>query len=333
MTNGFGSLGGICYIPDNSRIFQTIPEFSSKIEPELHYQMIQERKERILKLEQDLRTALKKLDKAKFSKFLDENPHLKKGVSGMKKDAIYLLKEKLNELAKVIEEGGKIFKSREDIFDLIDTVERLCLCIAIFRREKEDPFKDKSEDKESEVVNIEKMPPDEKALRHEWFLYFLYATDRTDRRLKLARTILKVFTNLSVEMTNLVEAQSEDYYGKCWQIQKSSVWCFDLTNKPRPQATRELHFKVDYPNKKYEILFGAYTTYDQKNIYSGSLVLEKITEKVLERVKSKEKTDTLAPLKFFFADESREKFDALPEAIQNFLAVKSENFYRVPAPY
>ena len=263
---------------------------------------------------------------ADFNQFLSENPHFEFGSGGIRKDSQRELKSKLIDFMASIDSSSSTTYSRDDVVDLRYHVNKFLKAAEAFEQKLRSVSLDKSISGEATEDSEQSVSP--KHLAHTWLLYYLHLTDR-DYTPKIARLILEVYSDKSVRLTNLNEAQSENYGGVCRKLKSSEVWHFSLRDKQEPNNRRELDFKVEYPNKDYHILFGAYTTLQQKRIYAGSLVLERLTPKVERRI------GVVEPLKISYKDTLDEStFNSqVPRSIQEFLSIKRKNYYKVPEPF
>ncbi|MCO6359206.1 hypothetical protein BXY85_1688 [Roseivirga pacifica] len=174
---------------------------------------------------------------------------------------------------------------------------------------------------ESEFASEELVKSESQSIKyHYWHFNFLHVTPPggADKRPKIARTLLKVSNSpKEAVLINLEDPQSEDYQGRYDEIGKSGVYAFDLWNKKR---NRKLYFKIHFPNTKYRVVIGAYTTFDSEKIYSGRIVLR--------RIDSQNKDDLKSVL---LGRDVTSGFDSIVDhSIQEFLSQRDKNYLMVP---
>lgn len=169
-----------------------------------------------------------------------------------------------------------------------------------------------------------------------WYLYFLhFVDDGHDRKKpKIARTNLRVFHDGNnerinrgkVTLENLKEdSNSRNYEGEWEQLADCKVYIFNLWQPSEDEKERHLHFKVKFPNGRKRILFGSYSTYDTDDLYSGSLVFERIDEKGVL-------TDNIKPPLAISYDENPKDFEEIDESVIEYLSLARDNHLFTDGP-
>lgn len=148
-----------------------------------------------------------------------------------------------------------------------------------------------------------------------WYGYFFYLS-RTVTDPHLARVVLKINEYGDVFLKNLPDDTSTDYEGQFSLVNDDAIF-FDL-KADRKDA--RLHIKVSVREKPKEISLGAYISFQEGYIITGSIVLQ-----LLEEVEMDKAISTILSYK-----QNKKDFDAIPFPIRKYLSHKSINYSKIP---
>ena len=149
-----------------------------------------------------------------------------------------------------------------------------------------------------------------------WFFYFLKLSLNSNVP-KIARTILRTYTNQIAHLEQLEDVHSVDLYGT-YEKMGSHVESYDLKDE---EHLRGCNFKVHRASANYSLLAGIFTTYDLEDIRSGSLIMEKVDAGSCG--------GELKPIVACYY-EARDNYQLIPDCIQDYLFEKVVNYGTVP---
>ncbi|MEE1962006.1 hypothetical protein V1387_04860 [Allomuricauda taeanensis] len=163
---------------------------------------------------------------------------------------------------------------------------------------------------------------------HQWYFYFLELGPKKYGFPKLARGLLKLYTNnKAVLQFPSQKPEIGDYEGTFSKL-NANVAFFDMvisdTDESRNiKAIRNIHIKINYCKLSDEIVLGTYSTYDEL-LYTGSLVLEAIPD-------SKQYKENIEDcVTFLSTSDNREQFLDVDESIRLYLGTKGRNIKKLP---
>ena len=337
---------------------------SGKLYIDLSHHSIDDLMRRIIELEPMVTNGNKRIKKREWDEMLDKNPELEEDKvvadgttgGGIRHSAIHSLKngilyeiEYYEERLKSVQNSDfkrKTNLDRDGLRQLIRKADKFLFALYTWK-----PELDVTEimtgqeaskiSKESEIIGDEEVAVVEEAgdtasLDEElkksktlvWYLYFLHFVEdgRGRKKPKIARTNLFVYPDGSVKLKNLKkDSNSRNYEGNWEQLDGCKVYSFNLCQPSEKVKERHLHFKVKFPNGRKRILFGSYTTYDTDDVYSGSLLFERIDEKSVLN------GDIKPPLAISY-DENPKEFKEFNKYVIEYLSLARDNHLFTDGP-
>lgn len=155
-----------------------------------------------------------------------------------------------------------------------------------------------------------------------WHLYFFHVPRPGRNRAALGRLILKIYEDGAIELKNIKDlADSRDYFGHIHEVKflGDRFMAMPLNH----QDTFDISFSnilINYSvfeGEISELMIGDYSNISDRNIETGTVVLQKIPFEAAETSKA---------LTYLNGAE----FEEIPIGIRQFLSLKKSNFIRLP---